>query len=254
MNHFHLIYTPKGLAELDPNGLAQYSRYLVHQEMGQGGLHYHMYIETEYTQQTVSDKLKDSQNIPKSTAGKRSLHFSNRAVAAHPDKFPDQDLRRFTLGYIQKQGNCLYNKGFDKIELDNALEYYKENKHPGYKDHVLAFKGPPLIATESQGPPLEETKKSESIQDRWIDFSIAMMKTVPYVLSRECEGGTLDKNPNLTYHHFRAQAWNYWKKRNSGLFPPQAEQKRFLQSIWALYLTESNRQIDLDQTKEYLNY
>ena len=248
MNYFHLIYTPKGLAELDEQGLQGYDKYVCCSEVGGGGLHFHTYIETPFTRQTVSDTLKKYQNIAKVGAGKSSIHYSNRNVAEHPKDYPDQDLRKFTLGYVQKQGKQLYVKGYTPEELKEALDYYnKLSPHSPLAPYAV------FASEASAGIPLDANNKIESIQDRWLAFSVAMMKGIPLVISLD-EGSPLVINPNLKIEYFKGKAWNYWKKRANGLFPPQAEQKRFLQSIWALYLDEAHREIDLEELKENLNY
>jgi len=248
MNHFHLVYTPKGLAELDEKGLYGYERYLSCSEVGKGGVHFHTYIETDMTRQTVSDTLKKYQKIEKVGAGKSSIHYSNRNVAEHPKDYPTQDLRKFTLGYVQKQGKQLYVKGYTPEELKEALDYYNSIS-PHSPLAPAKFSGSPLDIIEK----IESSTKIESIQDRWLSFSVAMMKGAPLVVGLD-EGSPLVINPNLTLDYFKQKAWHYWKKRANGLFPPQAEQKRFLQSIWALYLDEAHREIDLVQLKENLNY
>lgn len=60
MNHYHLIYTPKGLLDLSELALP-YDRYVACGEMGKGGFHYHVYIETTYGIDKIRDTLKEVQ-------------------------------------------------------------------------------------------------------------------------------------------------------------------------------------------------
>ena len=119
--HYHLIYTPKGLADLLEKSLP-YDRYVSYAELGAGGLHFHTYIETSYEESTIRDNIRDTQQIPPVGRGKKSLHYSLRQVAEHPLDFPDQDLRKFTLGYVQKLGNRKYVKGYTEEQLTEAIE------------------------------------------------------------------------------------------------------------------------------------
>jgi len=243
MNHYHLIYTPKGLGDLKIEALSLHNRYCVYAEIGAGGLHYHCYIETEYSKDTTSDKLKEVQRVPPGARGKRSLHYSNREVQRAPPGHLEQDLRKFTLGYVQKQGNQIHVKDFTEIELKEALDYYTNNK----------ARVPPAQTSSLQGSPLEaasfpkETEQKDTLQDVYDEFEKEMFKGI----QRTCEANGLIKGKDLKY--FRRKAWNHWA--NTGkLFPVQATQKRFLQTLWAAYIKRSAQEIDLDEVKEFLNY
>lgn len=233
-NHFHLIYTPKGLAEISRDVFTSYEQYICCAEIGQNGLHFHMYIVTNLTQDAVSDKLKYVQKIPPGGKGKKSLHYSNRAIALHPKEYPDQDLRKFTLGYILKQENRKYMKGFTEEELAEALAYYNGQKeeNANIKRAQIAPGMFPAVGLEQR-----EVKQKDSVQDEWLEYSIAMMKGITELT-------------HVDIGYFHKKSWNYWKKRNNGLFPVMATQKRFKQSLWALYLDKVGREVDVEDLKE----
>jgi len=235
-NHFHLIYTPKGLGEMSEDTLLAHDQYICCAEIGQGGLHFHTYIVTDLHRDTVSDKLKSVQKIPSSGVGKRSLHYSNRFVAPHPDKYPEQDLRKFTLGYVQKQENRKFMKGFTEDELAEALAYYREQTEENANIR-RAQVAPGMSPAEGIEPRREVgSPEKNAIQEEWLEYSIEMMKGITELTQ-------LDMN------YFHKKSWNYWKKRNNGLFPVSATQKRFKQSIWALYLDKVRREVDVEDLK-----
>lgn len=246
MEHFHLIYTPKGLSELSEDALRMHNKYCVNAEIGAGGLHFHCYIETEYSKDTVSDTLKKVQRVPPAGRGKRALHYSNRVVARAPPGHPDQDLRKFTLGYVQKMGNQIYVKGYTEIELKEAADYYQSQR------------APPGRSPESPGAPLgnageagavrfpKETEPKDTLQDVYDTFEIEMFKGIQRTVDNKLI-------PGQDLKRFKRKAWNYWA--NTGkLFPVQATQKRFLQTLWAAYLKRSGQEVDIDEVKENLNY
>lgn len=240
-NHFHLIYTPKGLEEMQEEALLAHDKYVCCAEIGQGGLHFHAYIVTDVHRDTVSDKLKAVQKIPSSGVGKRSLHYSNRAVAPHPDKYPEQDLRKFTLGYVQKQESRKFMKGFTEEELAEALEYYREQtgQNEGIRRDQIA---PGMFPAEGIEPCREVgSVEKNAVKDEWLEFSVEMMKGLINPFTNQCE--------RVGMNYFHKRAWNYWKKRNHGLFPVSATQKRFKQSIWALYLDKSGQEVDVEDLK-----
>lgn len=235
-NHFHLIYTPKGLGEMSEDALLAHDKYICCAEIGQGGLHFHSYIVTDVTRDTISDKLKAVQKIPSSGVGKRSLHYSNRAVAQHPDKYPEQDLRKMTLGYVQKQGSRKFMKGFTEEELDIALAYYRDQTEKNANKRRAQI-APGMSPAEGIEPRREEgSPEKNAIQDEWLEYSIEMMKGITELT-------------HVTMDYFHKRSWNYWKKRNNGLFPVSATQKRFKQSIWALYLDKVRRDVDVEDLK-----
>jgi len=242
MNYFHLIYTPKGLDELKEESLSIHERYVSYAELGAGGLHFHTYIETTYSKDTTSDKLKAIQRVPPGNRGKKSLHYSNREVARVPPGHPDQDLRKFTLGYVQKHGTQKYCKGFEEIELKEALEYYNTNK--ARVPPVVTARVPPVAA---EGGPVA-TK--DTVQEKWLEFQIAMLKGV----QKPTGDVTISHIDLVDIKYFKRKAWGYWKKRCNGLFPPAAERSRFLISIWAAYLDIIQQDVNLDEVKDNLNY
>ena len=240
-NHFHLIYTPKGLEEMLEASLLAHDKYVCCAEIGKGGLHFHAYIITDVTRDTVSDKLKATQKIPSSGVGKRSLHYSNRAVAEHPAAYPEQDLRKFTLGYVQKQESRKFMKGFTEEELDEALAYYRGQTEDN-ADIRRAQIAPGMSPAEGIEPRREVgSPEKNAIQDEWLEFSIEMMKGLVNPFTNKCE--------MVGINYFHKKAWNYWKKRNHGLFPVSATQKRFKQSIWALYLDKCGQEVDVEDLK-----
>lgn len=254
MNHFHLIYTPKGLAELQEESLSLHERYVSYAELGAGGLHFHTYIETTYSKDTTSDKLKAVQRVPPGNRGKKSLHYSNREVARVPPGHPDQDLRKFTLGYIQKHGTQKYCKGFKEIELREALEYYNSNKArvpPGQMRATHEESGQ-CAAEGGAGRSAEQTDRivKDTVQEKWLEFQIAMLKGV-----QKPTGEITTSHIDLVdIKFFKKKAWGYWKKRCNGLFPPAAERSRFLISVWAAYLDIIQQDVNLDEVKENLGY
>ena len=131
MNHYHLIYTPKTLGDLLIDSLP-YARFCASEEVGQGGRHYHIYIETDVSEDTVRDRLKRCQLIPQGARGRKSLYYSCRPVEPHPAEFPDQDLRKFTLGYtlknqtIEPNDSTTFRGGYTNQELIEAQKYYQD--------------------------------------------------------------------------------------------------------------------------------
>ena len=217
MNHFHLIYTPKGLTgdlrhyvtRLDQISL----RYLITEEQGSGpnGYHYHLYIESIYSKDTISDDLKRIMSIPQGQKGKRSLHYSNRSIDEHPENYPQQDLRKFTLGYIQKEGVYYDHKGYTQEELSESKAYYLTET---------------AKKTQYQAPTttLEElTQKTEklSIADEWLEYEIFMDKAIKQI--------SVTDQVELKVEWFKSQNRKYWRKYYP--LPQSHKWKRFLASI-----------------------
>ena len=204
--HYHLIYTPKGLADLLEESLP-YDRYVSFAELGAGGLHFHTYIETEYGEDKIRDTLKDKQKIPAGQRGKRSLHYSVRQVAEHPEDYPDQDLRKFTLGYIRKGNHIKFCKGFTADELMEASQYY---------DSQRARRVPPqetLFPAEGLSPRQEK-------DDEWLEYVVHFEKWYSKL-----------NGYNDTLKHFQIHARKFWYRRNNGKFPVGSKQRCFMQSI-----------------------
>ena len=226
--HYHLIYTPKGLAELQENSLP-YDRYVSCAELGAGGLHFHTYIETEYGEDKIRDTLKDKQKIPAGQRGKKSLHYSNRLVAEHPTDFPDQDLRKFTLGYVQKLGNRKYMKGYTEDELAEAVAYYETQR---------AKRVPPqesLFPAEGIQPRTKDT-----MDDIWLEYVVHFEKWYKHL-----------NGHNDTVKHFHIHARKFWYKRNNGRFPFKNVQNSFMQSIRYRYFRRNLK--DSDEFEEDVN-
>lgn len=232
MNHHHLIYTPKGLKELSEGALSYASKYAVFAELGAGGLHFHCYIVTDYHDDKVTTELKKVQEIPTGMRGKKSIHFSHRYVAPTHKDFPNTDFQKFTLGYCACEEQLKFIKGFTSEEIKESVEYYFSLKPKKLETPVCAQK------------PAEDSPATndDSIQGKWLDYSVELMK------------GITPLTEGLSYDYFRKKSWNYWKKKNNGLFPQMSTQKRFLQSIWAQYLDLNKLPLDLELTKEFLSY
>lgn len=244
-NHFHLIYTPKGLDSILEAAFSKYDRYLCHREIGAEGVHFHSYIETDLDQKTVSDHLKEVQKIPNGQKGKKALHYSNRFVKEHPDNFPAQDLRKFTLGYVQKQEARVFMKGYTEEELKEALDYYNaiNAENTATKRGKIA---PGMFPAEGleprrEGSSIESNAAKSTVMDEWLEYQIEMMKGLVNPFTNEVKPVTID--------YFHKKSWNYWKKKSNGLFPVSATQKRFKQSIWAHYLDKRGQEVDVEELK-----
>jgi len=245
-NHFHLVYTPKGLGNIDEEVFSKYDRYVCHREIGQQGLHFHSYIETDLNQKTVSDHLKEVQKIPNGQQGKKSLHYSNRLVKEHPDGFPEQDLQKYTLGYVQKQEARVFMKGYTEQELKEALDYYlgEQAKQTAKLRAKIAAGMFPAEGLEPrrEGDSTKTNAPKSTVMDEWLEYQIEMMKGLVNPFNNEVKPVTMD--------YFHKKSWNYWKKQNNGLFPQASTQKRFKQSIWAHYLDKRGQEVDVEYLKE----
>lgn len=237
MNHYHLIYTPKGLADLNEDSMIYATSYAASQEMGQGGVHWHVYLQTDYGFDKISDTLKDVQKIPSGSRGKKSLHYSNRHVDAIHKDFPETDFQKFTLGYTLKNqtinpSSLTYVKGYTPEFLQEAYDYYQEIVAKREKPTKLP--GEALVA--------EPREKKDNIQEVWVDYQVCLLK------------GINQLSVGVTPSYFKKKAWGFWKKRNNGVFPPASYQYRLLQSIWAQYLDIVNQELDLELVTNELKY
>ena len=224
--HYHLIYTPKGLADLLEESLP-YDRYVSCAELGAGGLHFHTYIETEYGEDKIRDTLKDKQKILSGQRGKKSLHYSNRPVAEHPQDFPDQDLRKFTLGYVQKLGNRKYMKGYTEAELSEAVAYYEAQKAKRVPSQESLF-------------PAEGLSPRQEKDDEWLEYVVHFEKWYK----------TLN-GYNDTLKHFQIHARKFWYRRSNGKFPVGSKQRQFMQSIRYRYFRRNLK--DSEEFEEDVN-
>jgi len=212
MVHYHLIYTPKGLTDLHPDSLP-YDRFIACYEIGKGGPHYHIYIETDYAEDKIRDTLKEVQKIPTGQRGKKSLHYSCRTVAEHPPDYPTQDLRKFTLGYVQKNEDRKLMKGYSEIELKEALDYYHE-QHEQQRE----LQKPPE-------PTIYADKEDESVQGQWAEYVVFFEKLFKDPLNKA----------NISMAYLRKKSDAFWAPRNNGLFPQASKFRRFLKSISYIY-------------------
>lgn len=217
MNHHHLIYTPKGLADPREEAFSYAEKYVVCHELGQGGNHFHCYIVTPYAKDKVTDTLKEIQEIPSGQKGKKAVYYSHRFVAEHPADYPDQDLRKFTLGYVQKTQDRIFMKGFTEEELTEALEYYDSIVKENYERT--------RVIPQTGTFPADGLKEREqhSVQGDWAEYTVYFEKWYK----------KLDYEASLT--DFRKKARAFWFGKSNGLFPVGSHQKRFLQSIYYAY-------------------
>jgi len=227
MTAFHARYTPKGLSDnvvgfIEHLGKAGYdTKYCAHKEGGDGSkeLHYHIYLEMSSTRKTVVNYIQDYFEIPKGTRGMENAHYMVKEIKL--------DLLTFTLGYVQKDGN-LTCTNMDPTGLKEALEHYLA---------VTAKKPIPKNITIPQGSLYPEeglTPRDTSLKDQYLEYNVSMLKGITQLQSQ------------LTVKFFRKKAWSFWRKKNDGLFPPAATQKRFLQSVYAEYLHKFQFDLDLD--------
>lgn len=221
MQHWHLVYTPRGLADLTPAAIP-YSRVCASMEMGEGGRHYHIYIVTDDDESTIRDRLKDKQQIPTGKRGKKSLHYSLRSVAEHPQDYPNQDLRKHTLGYTLKHqtlkpDSTTYHNGYTMEELAEAKQYY-ENERAN------------MEAAKKQINTVDVTIKStadESIMEQWAEYLVYFEK--------QHKAQHVHESSAITVAWFKSESRKYWRARNNGLFPQACKYRRFLASIIDLY-------------------
>jgi len=212
MVHYHLIYTPKGLDDLKVESLP-YERYVASAEMGKGGYHVHIYIETDYAEDKIRDTLKEVQKIPSGQRGKKSLHYSCRIVAEHPPDYPTQDLRKFTLGYVQKNADRKFMKGYSEEELKSALDYYHE-QHSQLRE--LQNPTASIIYVD---------KEDDSINGQWAEYVVFFEKLFKDPIARA----------NISMPYLRKKSDAFWAPKNNGLFPQASKFRRFLKSISYIY-------------------
>lgn len=238
--HWHFIFTPKGLPDLKREHLNGFTRYSASAELGQGGRHWHIYIESDYDESTIRDKLKLVLQLPKGQKGKKSQHYSMRAVLPHHPDYPKEDLRKFTLGYTLKNQSVPdfreddhYHEGYERDTLVEAYDYYWGTTNQRYK----ALEQKPLVNEEKN----EESSQNTKVQDDWLEYQIYIEKAIKLrMLTR------------ITYSDLRSLSRVWWGKRNNGLFPIASTYQRFLTSIiWHLrhQLTQTE-----DEALEKTNY
>jgi len=204
-------------------------------EVGKGGLHAHIYIITSYSKDTICDNFKEIMKIKNGTKGKKNLYYSDRLVAEHPVDYPEQDLRKFTLGYVQKNEKHIANKGFTQEELDEALKYYRDTMESREKQFA-----PPaqniVINTGSQ-----ETEPRETLGETWAEY-------VRFIKDE------LDKVDNTPFDMalIKRLSRKFWASKNDGLFPPGSTYARFTCSI--AYKLKVKMTQDIDTALEKTPY
>ena len=178
--HWHLIYTPGELSKLDPNSLSYAERMCASNEMGKGGAHYHIYLHTEYHEDKIRDTLKEVQKIPTGKKGVKSRYYSLRKVEETHKDFPETDFQKFTLGYTLKNQDeqdpmktATFTRGYTSEELKEAYDYYMEKSNKTYKAPE-----PINVPQGNLYPEQGLTPREVSIQDQWLEYSVAMMKGV----------------------------------------------------------------------------
>jgi len=223
--HWHMIYTPKGLLDLKREAVP-YTQLSASAEMGQGGRHWHIYLITEDSERTIRDRLKDIQHIPAGKKGKKSLHYSLREIEPHSPEYPEDDLRKFTLGYTLKNQNVdnflaedHFHEGYTIEQLKDAYDYYQEKSAKTYKP-------PEPVSAER----MEELRNiPDGINGEWADYSVYMDKQLsPMVLAKTQIGFQASPVP---VEFLRSHSRKFWRQRNNGLFPQASKYRRFLASI-----------------------
>jgi len=238
--HWHYIFTPKGLPDFKREHMNGFTRYSASAELGQGGRHWHIYIESDYDEKTIRDKLKLALHIPKGQKGKKSQHYSMRAVLHHNPDYPEENLQKFTLGYTVKNQSVPnfreddhIHEGYDNDTLVEAYEYYWATTEKRYK----APEQKPQVNDEKH----EELPQNTKIQDDWLEYQIYIEKTIKQRMMTR-----------ITHSDLRSLSRAWWAKRNNGLFPPAATYTRFLGSI-IYYLRHQLTQTE-DEALEKTNY
>lgn len=242
MNHHHLIFHPRDMEGTIANLTIPWwefldikaDKYHACVEVGQGGLHAHIYIITSYSKDTICDNFKQIMKIPKSTKGKRNLYYSDRLVDEHPVEYPEQDLRKFTLGYVQKNLNPVANKGFTPEELEEALEYYSEITEARAKAETEKRKEAQNLVINTQA---EEKEPRETLGETWAEYVCWFKQQLQKV-----------DNAPFDMTLIKRLSRKFWASKNDGLFPPGSTYARFTASI-AYKLREQMTQ-DIDTTLE----
>jgi len=223
MNYWHLIYTPKHLKDLSSAALP-YERYCASNELGEGGRHWHIFIVTDHDETTIRDRLKAVQDIPNGKRGKKNIHYSLRPTDEHHPDFPQQDLRKFVLGYTLKEqtiepaDTTTFRAGYTNEELIEAQEYY-------FKENAAAQKRAETMAADRAAVDeiINKPTADESIQEQWLDYVMFIEKAAKTI-------SVCDQVP-ITIPWLYSQSRKYWREKSNGLFPQASKYKRFLGSI-----------------------
>lgn len=217
--HWHLIYTPSGLADFSALSVSGNPFWTASAELGQGGRHWHIYIETDQNESTIRDKLKLIQKIPAGQKGKRSLHYSLREVQKNNPEYPEENLQLFTLGYTLKNQdmNNLREEdhqhfGYSLLSLREAYDYYQTQTAKKYK--------PPVVDQEAIDKVMNQP---ETVQEKWNDYSKFFDDAITL--------RSVNTNSVIPIDFFRSHSRKYWRAKNGGLLPQSNTTRRFLASI-----------------------
>lgn len=210
-------------------------------ELGQGGRHYHIYIETDCDETTIREKLKKAQMIPNGTRGRASVHYSLRPVLPHNPEFPDQDLQKFTLGYtlkeqtIEPEDTTTFRSGYTNKELIEAQEYYRNMNAASVKRAAEKERDKQQVDEI-----IAKSTTDESIQEQWLDFTLFVEKALK--VQNPLEG-------TITIPWMYGQSRKYWREKSNGLFPQASKYKRFLASIIDKYRSRISVEARMDAMK-----
>jgi len=221
--HWHMIYTPKTLLDFSAHSVSGITFWSASAELGQGGRHWHIYMETLDDESTIRDKLKRVQNIPTGQRGKKSLHYSLRPVLKSNPEYPDEDLQLFTLGYtLKNQDPDNWNErdhmhsGYSQEHLKKAHDYYHERTNHRYKPPVVDQEAIDKVMNAPQG-----------IQAEWADFTTYFEVQLKKI--------TISNAQIIPTDFFKSHSRKFWRACNNNLLPQSSKYKRFLASIADMY-------------------
>lgn len=221
--HWHLIYTPRELEDFSAHCVSGITFWSASAELGQGGRHWHIYMETCDDESTIRDKLKRVQKIPVGQKGKKSLYYSLRPVLKHNPEYPEEDLQLFTLGYTLKNQNMddlrtddHMHSGYTLEHLKKAYDYYQEQTNKRYKPLVVDQEAIDKVMNAPDG-----------IQAEWGEFCVYVEKELKKI--------RVSNEQPIPTEFFKSHARKFWRARSNGLLPQSSKYKRFLASIVDLY-------------------
>lgn len=223
LRHWHLIYTVKTLEDLKIEAVSGYPYMSSSAELGQGGRHWHIYLETDKDESTIRDKLKLIQKIPTGQRGRKSLHYSLREVLKENPQYPGEDLQKFTLGYTLKNQNLdkivpgdHFHFGYSLEKLKEAQEYYKSQTANRYI--------PPVVDQEAIDRVMAQP---DTIQEKWNEYTQFFEDAIKL--------RSTNTNSEIPIEFFKSHTRKYWRSKNGGLLPQASSYRRFLASIVDLY-------------------
>lgn len=221
--HWHLIYTCKDLGDLVAPSVSGYPYFSASAELGQGGRHWHIYIETDHDESTIRDKLKLNQKIPAGKKGKKSLYYSLREVLKNNPEHPEEDLQKFTLGYTLKNQDMNNLRledhlhfGYSLLSLQEAYEYY----------HVQTAKKytPPAVDQDAIDKVMAQP---DTINEQWQTFKQFFEDAIKL--------RSVNTNSEIPIDFIRSHARKYWRNQSDGLLPQASKYRRFLASVVDFY-------------------